>query len=66
MSLYGVSHTIVLEDVCQIVEAKNYLEEFKILYPECHRMQEAIAPGSAAVNYILSTNYAGAVDGVLN
>ena len=65
MSLYGVSHTIVFQSVWQVVEATNDLDEFKILYPECHRMQEAIARGFAAVSDVPFTNCAGAVDGVV-
>ena len=65
MTVYGVSHTIVFDSVWQVVEATNNLEEFKILYPECHRMQESIARGFAAVSDVPFTNCAGAVDGVV-
>jgi len=43
MSVYGVSHTIILDNVWCVVEAVNQLHEFHIEYPKSATEQKKIA-----------------------
>jgi hypothetical protein len=45
MSVYGVSHTIILDSVWCVVEAVNQLSEFHIEYPRLLSEQKKIAKG---------------------
>ncbi len=42
MTMYGVSHTEVLESVWYVVEATNKVEEWFIVYPSDHDVQQPL------------------------
>ena len=65
MSLHGVSHTLIFDSIWQVTEALNTCEQFHMLYPSCHRKQEEIAHGFAAVSDVPFLNCDGAIDGVV-
>jgi hypothetical protein len=65
MSIYGVSHTIILDSVRCVVEATNQVVEFYIEYPKSRFEQKKIAKGFEEKSYVGFSNCAGCVDGVL-
>lgn len=65
MSVYGLSHTAVMDSVWSVVEAVNLLPEFSIEYPKSHIKQKNIAQGFERASAVGFSNCAGAVDGLL-
>ena len=65
MSVYGISHTAILDSVWSVVEAVNLLPEFQIEYPKSHTEQMNIARGFEQASAVGFSNCAGAVDGLL-
>jgi hypothetical protein len=65
MSVYGVSHTIILDSVWCVVEAVNQVLEFYIEYPKSHIEQKAIAKGLKEKNDVSFSNCSGCFDGKL-
>jgi hypothetical protein len=65
MSVYGVSHTIILDSVWFVVEGINQVPEFYIEYPKSLIMQKAIAKGFEEKSNIGFSNCAGCIDGLL-
>ena len=65
MSVYGISHTAIMDSVWSVVEAVNLLPEFHIEYPKSHTEQMNIARGFEQASAVGFSNCAGAVDGVL-
>lgn len=65
MSVYGISHTAIMDSVWSVVEAVNLVPEFQIEYPKSHTEQMNIARGFEQASAVGFTNCAGAVDGVL-
>jgi hypothetical protein len=45
MSVYGISHTAIMDSVWSVVEAVNLLPEFQIEYPKSHTEQMNFARG---------------------
>jgi hypothetical protein len=65
MSVYCVSHTIILDSVLCVVEATNQVVEFYIEYPKSLIKQKAIAKGFEEKSDTGFSNCTGCVDGVL-
>jgi hypothetical protein len=65
MSVYGVSHTIILDSVWCVVEAINQVPEFYIEYPKSLIEQKAIAKGFEEKSDVSLSNCAGCIDGIL-
>jgi hypothetical protein len=59
MSVYGVSHTIILDSVWCVVEAVNQVPEFYIEYSKSHIKQKAIAKGFEEKSNVGFSNCAG-------
>jgi hypothetical protein len=65
MSVYGVSHTIILDSVWCVVEAVNQVLEFYIEYPKSHIKQKVILTGFEEKSNVSFPNCAGCIDGIL-
>ncbi|KAL3774298.1 hypothetical protein ACHAW5_010202 [Stephanodiscus triporus] len=65
MSVYGVSHTIILDSVWCVVEATNQVADFYIEYPKSCFEQKKIAKGFEEKSDVGFSNCAGCVDGLL-
>jgi len=65
MSVYGVSHTIILDSVWCVVEAVNQLCEFHIEYPKSATEQKKIAKVFDEKSEVGFSNCTGRIDGVL-
>ena len=65
MSVYGVSHTIVLDSVWCVVDAVNQLPNFHIEYPRSRAEQMKIAKGFEEKSDVGFSNCAGCIDGLL-
>ena len=65
MSVYGVSHTIVLDSVWCVVDAVNQLPNFHIEYPRSRAEQMKIAKGFEETSDVGFPNCAGCIDGLL-
>jgi hypothetical protein len=65
MSVYGVSHTIILDSVWCVVEAIKQVPEFYIEYPKSLTKQKAIAKGFEEKSNIGFSNCTGCIGGLL-
>ena len=65
MSVYGVSHTSILDSVWCVVEAVNQLHEFHIEHPKSATEQKKIAKEFEEKSEVGFSNCAGCIDGIL-
>lgn len=65
MTTFGVSHTDAIDSCWYVVDAVNTHPSLKIVYPDDHEVQHAIAHGFSQVSAANFGCCAGAIDGIL-
>jgi hypothetical protein len=65
MTTFGVSHTDAIDSCWYVVDAVNTHPSLKIVYPDDHEVQHAIARGFSQVSAANFGCCAGAIDGIL-
>ena len=65
MTVFGISHSVVLNSVWSVVEVINSFEEFYIEFPACHQKQTEIAAVFKDASSVDFNNCVGAIDGIL-